>query len=602
MKRKSPPKRKKSRQPQPRPQPVLDQLGIALVKWWHLILLALGTFLLKSLIFAPISFWPLSFVCLVPWLVMIGAAGQARRVYWFSFALGLVFFFWNMRWLCHPTGLGYCALAIYLSVFFPLVACPIRHAVRRHRLPLALVVPVVWTGSELVRAVALTGFPWFFLAHSPYKVLTLIQVSDLVGAYGVSFLIASVNGAVADVIFAWIASRRAAKPGPNIRQARFSVLFAGVLLAFVCVYGWVQLARDTVSEGPKIAILQGDFISRVEDDGPPEENETPEKEKKRIYFEMMRMAAQEQPGLYLLPESPWFMCVNPEARDRDRFFLECYDGFLDHAVQHGAYIVTGCHTSIPTPNDLVTPKRGYNSAAIFRPDGGEPGRYDKVHLVVFGEYVPFRFGRLRFLYFWLNRIMPFSYGGKYEYSMFPGTGFHTFEMQARSQEDRLYRFGIPICYEDVMPYISRRFTRGDGRGKQADFLLNISNDGWFGRGIQQPQHLAICVFRAVENRVGVARAVNTGVSAFIEPTGRIHDVVTGDPQKRWGANLIGYRVARLGVDSRYSLYTRYGDWFGWSCAILWLIAYIDYLVTRVRTRSEHENAAPKSRAVAARRR
>jgi apolipoprotein N-acyltransferase len=596
LKRKPRPNRKKSRQPQPPPQPVLEHLGVTLVKRWHLILLALGTFLLKSLIFAPIGFWPLAFVCLVPWLVMIGAAAQARRVYWYSFGLGLVFYLWNMRWLYQPTGLGYGALAVYLSVFFPLVACPIRHAVRRRRLPLALVVPVVWTGSEMVRAVALTGFPWFFLAHSSYKVLTLIQVSDLVGAYGVSFLIASVNGAVADVLFAWIASRRAAKPAPNIRQARFSVLFAGALLAFVCVYGWVQLARDTVREGPAIAILQGDFVSTVEGAGPPE------REKKRIYFEMMEAAAQEQPDLYLLPESPWFMCLNPGAREQNKFFLECYEEFRDYAVRHDAYIVTGCHTSIATPNDLFTSKRGYNSAAVFRPDGGEPGRYDKVHLVVFGEYVPFRFGRLRFLYFWLNRITPFSYGGTYEYSLFPGRGFQTFEMEARSQDDRLYHFGIPICYEDVMPYVSRRFTRGDRRSKDADFLLNISNDGWFGRGIQQPQHLAICVFRAVENRVGIARAVNTGVSALIEPTGRIHDVVTGDPQNRWGANLIGYRVAPVGVDSRYSLYTRYGDWFGWSCAILWLIAYIDYLVTRARTRSEDEKPAPKSRAAAARRR
>jgi apolipoprotein N-acyltransferase len=98
--------------------------------------------------------------------------------------------------------------------------------------------------------------------------------------------------------------------------------------------------------------------------------------------------------------------------------------------------------------------------------------------------------------------------------------------------------------------------------------------------------LAICAFRAVENRVAIARAVNTGISGFIEPTGRIYDVVTGDPQQRWGTNLIGYNVAQLRVDSRYSLYTKYGDWFGWSCAVLWLLIYVDYFVTRARTKSE----------------
>ena len=170
-------------------------------------LLALLTGVLKSLIFAPIGLWLVSFICLVPWLVMVGACRHARRVYGYSFLLGWAFFLVNMRWMYPATGLGYVALAFYLAWYFPLMACPIRHAVQRRRLPLAVVVPVVWVGGEMLRAVVITGFPWFYLAHSAASVLTLIQVSDLVGAYGLSFVIAACNGAVADLVLARMATR-----------------------------------------------------------------------------------------------------------------------------------------------------------------------------------------------------------------------------------------------------------------------------------------------------------------------------------------------------------------------------------------------------------
>ena len=136
-----------------------------------------------------------------------------------------------------------------------------------------------------------------------------------------------------------------------------------------------------------------------------------------------------------------------------------------------------------------------------------------------------------------------------------------------------------------MPYVSREFVTGDTGKKQVDLLLNISNDGWFGRGVQQPQHLAICVFRAVENRVAVARAVNTGISGFIEPSGRVHDLVTRAPDSPWPGNC-GYSVAEVEVDSRLTAYSKYGDWFAWSCAVLWLAVFIDYWVARVRTHGE----------------
>jgi len=537
--------------------------------------LALLSALLQSVIFAPISVWPVAFVCMVPWLILTARTTQAPRVYFYSFMLGLVSFLINMRWMYVPTGLGYLALSLYQAAYFPLVACPLRHAVRRRHWPLAVVFPLIWTGSEMLRAVVISGFPWFYLSHSQYSVLTMIQISDLVGAYGVSFVVAAVNGAIADVVLVRFRAR-GVSDGLPARSARFSIGFAIVLVAATVIYGQVQLRRGTTTQGPKIAVIQGDYLVTV--DGP----DAKDSDKMRTHFAMIEEAAKEKPDLFLLPETPWIMYLNPEARDFFKVSRESFTRFQGYATKGNAYVVVGSASLVQTPNDLLATERRYNSATVFRQDGSEPGRYDKIHLVYFGEVVPFRFGRLRFIYLWLNRIMPFSGADRgFEYSLTSGSEFRSFTMEPASQPGRSYRFGVPICYEDVMPYVSREFVSGGSNEKRVDFLLNISNDGWYGRGSQQPQHLAICVFRAVENRVGIARAVTTGVSAFIEPSGQVHDRVRGNPSQNWPGES-GYAISRISVDSRYSIYSRYGDWFAWSCALVWLLAYIDYWITRAR--------------------
>lgn len=544
-----------------------------------LLMLSAATLLLKSLIFTPIGVWPLAFVCLVPWILMVSLSSKAPRVYYYSFLWALAFFLINMRWLYPATREGYIALSFYLALYFPVMACALRHVARRRNIPLAVAFACIWVAGEFLRAVVLSGFPWFFLSHSVFKVLTLIQVSDLVGAYGVSFLIAAFNGALADIVLDRLQSRD--KPPPvwlkRRPQTRKSAVIAVALLLFVCVYGQIQLRRATSRPGPKIALLQGDYVMSVDGE------EAPDVEKRATYFAMANAASTQSPDVYVLPETPWVMYLNAEARDFSYPPLSrsSFDAFQKHATTHKAYVVTGSASLVLTPLDLLAKDRRYNSATIFHPDGREPDRYDKVHLVYFGEVVPFRFTSFRFLYFWLNRLMPFSGpNGDYEYSLFHGDGFHAFEMTPASQPDQTFRFGVPICYEDVIPYVSRRFANG-GKHKRVDFLLNISNDGWFGRNHQQPQHLSTCVFRAVENRVGIARAVNTGISAFIDPDGRVHDRVRGDPNDKWPRE-VGYSVANVVVDSRYTFYTRFGDWFGWFCVLAGVALFVDYWIMRAR--------------------
>ncbi|MCK4660069.1 MAG: apolipoprotein N-acyltransferase [Phycisphaerae bacterium] len=551
-------------------------------------LLTAGTVGLKSLIFPPVSWGIVAFFCLVPWLVVVSTSTNPRRVYISSFLAGFAFFLINMFWIWHVTGAGYVVWSACLAAYFPLVACPLRHWVRRRRLPAAVGLPIIWVGIEYVRAWMLTGFPWFFLGHSQYRFLSIIQISDLFGAYAVTFVVAAVNGAILDLLLPRLAGEGGPTAVPQPRWRWVGPGFAGVLLVGSLVYGQIQLHRGTTSPGPRVAVIQGDYPLFVEQVANPKRPE----EKTDRYFELMGEAADHQPDLFLLPETPWPMYLNKELRelppDRNvavRWSRVCYDLFRDWARHTQSTVVTGAFSLELTPLSLRAKELNYNSAFVFLPDGSPAGRYDKNHRVVFGEFIPFRHGKLRSLYFWLHRFVPLAWikEGIYEYSLTPGTEFKVFSMKAPSQGGCEYHFGVPICYEDVMPYVSRRFVTGPDGVKQVDFLLNISNDGWFLHSNELPQHLAIGAFRAVENRVGIARAVNTGISGFIDPNGAIRDLVTRDGRCH-GPGIDGFSVARVMTDSRHTVYSRIGDVFARACMALWLLAYVDYFVVRALTR------------------
>lgn len=554
-----------------------------------ILLLMLATAFLKTLIFPPINIWPIAYVCLVPWLLAVGLPSYAPRVYLHNVLFGLIFFAINARWMIPATGYGYMALVVYLMLYMPFLALPVRHVVRRRRWPLALAFPVIWVGGEMIKAVALSGFPWFFLSHSQYRVLPLTQISDLVGAYGVSFIVASVNGLIADLLIARLAGGgRLPLVTPLVQsrsRLRLSWAATGLMLLLALTYGGYQLSRNTLTKGPRVAVVQGDFLDMVNNANATGRDAMSPRDRMLTYVELIEAAGEESPDIIALPETPWPMVLNKEARGMGSLSRASFSALQQLSTRLNAYIVTGCASFERHPYDLLAKDRYFNSAAVFHPDGREPGRYDKCHLVYFGETVPFRFTRLHGLYLWLNSLMPFSGAdGKREYSIFRGDEFRRFDVQPPSMDGAAVRFGIPICYEDVMPYISRAFARGDDGGKAVDFLVNISNDGWFGRGIQQEQHLAICTFRAVENRVGIARAVNTGNSALIKPTGEI-SARPSDLKNRWDGEM-GYAVDYLYTDSRNSFYSHYGDWFAWSCALLLFLSIVDYWVVRLRSRAE----------------
>lgn len=565
-------------------------------RWWGIVIAALATFLLTLPLFAPWSWWPLGFVALVPWMSVACLTVRTRWLYVMSYLLGAAFFLFHMRWLYWATGPGYFAGSLYLALSFVIAAWVVRHLHRRRGVSPAFALPVVWAGVELLRSSGALAMPWFLLGHAQIRLLPMIQIADLFGVYGVSFVVAMGNGWLVDLVIRW--SRRHAGTAPAWRSVRATTVAFAVALAATLGYGSMRLRENTPTASPTIAVIQGDYTMSAE--GGDLELEL---SKPAAYWRLIEEAARSSPAMIVLPETPWSLTLNREfremsdqvLRERYRTYLSYWFGrrkdagkahqkFLDFTREHQTHLVVGSISDVPQPPGSYPDAHRYNSAFVYTPDGGEPQRYDKIHLVPFGEYVPLRYVKgLHWLYSWLNSITPWGADGT-EYSLTHGTRFHGFNMAPASTDAEPLRFGITICYEDAVPGVFRRLVLDEQGGKRADFMLNISNDGWFGRGTQQPQHLVGCAFRAVENRVGVARAVNTGVSGFIEPTGRWHDLVLPRGAKGPKAGGTGIGFGSVGINPRVTLYSRYGDVFGWACAALVMLGGLDAFAARRRER------------------
>jgi apolipoprotein N-acyltransferase len=243
-------------------------------------------------------------------------------------------------------------------------------------------------------------------------------------------------------------------------------------------------------------------------------------------------------------------------------------------------------------------QRRYNSAILVDRDGEMNHRYDKIHRVPFGEYVP-----LRDVLPWMNYFAPYDF----DYSVWPGTEHTRFPL-VDSATKRRFTFGTLICYEDTDAEVARPYGGGDSH-PPADFLLNISNDGWFDGSSEHDEHLAVCRFRAVECRRSVARSVNMGISAVIDSNGRVlrpEALPLPDPKvdrdnnvwmvparrgqleelplSEWRQykKVAGVLLAIMPIDHRVSLYARWGDWLPWSCWVL-IAAALTFAIARPST-------------------
>ncbi len=582
------------------------------------VFLPLATPALLYLAYFPADLAFLGWLALVPWLTLVRGSAPPRRLYLLAWATGVLFFLPVLQWMRVADSRMYATwilLALYCSVYFPLALWLLRWLEQRTRLPLVLTFPVVWTGLEFLRAHLMTGFPWYFLAHTQHDVLPLIQIADLTGAYGVSFLVAAVNALLFEILWQRDWFRRLAGVREEPRLSRFGLLcqalVLGALLLGSLTYGVWQLSQDRQEPGPRLALIQGNMPQgeRNRASGPAGVEQGSAVRRSALHFvELSDVAGKYRPDLFVWPETSYpgewkLIASDHDRQDIPKEWREKEDDWQQEGLAvvkrwPGASLV-GANLSVLEAGNR--PRR-YNTALLVGPDGQVAGHYDKIHRVPFGEYVPLR-DWLPFM----NYLSPYDF----DYEVVAGKGHPALPVGGHNEHN--YTFGTVICFEDTDPTIARPYVAGDRPA--VDFLVNISNDGWFDGTAEHEQHLAICRFRAVECRRSVARAVNMGVSAVIDANGRVLRPLPLDafserlpemkvwsiaaekaawsslPVREWSQykKVPGVLLANVPIDSRPSLYARFGDWLPWSCwGLLMLTVVVPGPWSRPKREVSHE--------------
>jgi apolipoprotein N-acyltransferase len=544
--------------------------------WPVALIPALATAALLWLSYFPADYGWLAWIALVPWLCLVRSSAPARRIYLAAWIGGLVFFAAALQWVRvadYRMYASWIGLAIYCSFFVPPGLYLVRQLDRRTRLPLIVTVPLVWSALEFLRAHALGGFAWYFLGHTQHAFLPIIQVADLAGGYAVTFLLATVNALVFEVLYSrhWFRALFSLPvDAPAISSSGLRIQMGAVMLlvSAAFTYGFWRLSQNDFEEGPRVALLQGNLDQRLRNEASsPEVLDERLDEIRRYYDKLCDDALPRRPGLIVWPETSFIYDwaeVSPTLSD-DQIPPEWKEAKAYHQKlvrlvvnRWPANMLVGVNAVVLGPD--ARPRR-YNSAVLFQKDGQVGGRYDKIHCVPFGEYVPFR-DTLP----WLNTFAPYDF----DYSVTPGECLTHFSLGK-------YRFGVVICYEDTDPCLARQYVRPSAGEPPVDFLLNISNDGWFDGTSEHEEHLAICRFRAIECRRAVARAVNMGISAVIDGSGRV--VALPGPDWARSKKMEAVLTANIPIDRRASVYASWGDWLPWTC---WLMLSAGLIAGRVR--------------------
>lgn len=470
---------------------------------------------LLSLSFPGINISLFAYFSFVPLFFALRGAVK-KEAFFISFICGLVFFGITIFWMRFVSIPGLLSLVMILSVFFGLFG---QYSLRIISLPLASVflLPAFWVVLEFIRSNILTGFGWVLLGHSQYLNIPVIQISDLTGAYGVSFFVMMVNV----IIF-----KALGENAKKIIPAYFMVFFS---IFAVLGYGYFRLNNsDTVDKTLSISLIQGNIPQPMKWD--------PDFRKGILdkYVSITERAAKENPDLIIWPETslPGFMEE---------------EGLAERVSALSKDLGTDILVGAPSYRDLDGATL-YNSAFLISGDGYIGDSYDKIHLVPFGEYIPFG----KYTNF-VRRFIDKPIG-----DFAKGDDYTIFEIKGG------LRFGVLICFEDIFSDLTRRFT-----SKGADFMVNITNDAWFMKTAAPYQHAQSAVFRAVENRIPFVRAANTGLSCFIDKYGRIFDTVNLNGQEIF---VSGHKTNRISISKSRSFYREFGNVFVFICMICVIVS------------------------------
>ena len=510
----------------------------------HLALAFLSSALLVSS-FPPFDYDLAAWVCLVPLLLILDDTRRPSS-YVICLLTGVLFFSVGVSGWSLPgfNTLDYSLLILYLSQYIAVWGVGYGWIRRKTSLPSAVVAPALWILCEYGRSHAsFLSLPWLLLGHSQYRHPSLIQIADFTGVYGLSFIIVLSNVAVAEALRVLV-SRYRLRDAMHTTVRSPSLLplaLAGCLLLLTLWYGHAELSSGTEREGEaiRIGIVQGNvppmrawelgFRQEILD----------------RYSRLTQDVARLHPDLIVWPETsvPGDVIHEPELGRR----------VSEIAAQAGTYLLVGSsqHAKFFDPG---LRDKDFNSMVLFGPDGNILGEYRKMELVPFGEYEP-----LKGVIQWPQSIAPIMG------NTLPGDTYTLFSAGG-------VVFGAVICWESIFPEHYRQFINRGAR-----FMVSASNESWFGETAAPHQLLAITVFRAAENKIAIVKVANTGISAVIDPFGRITNRLVDSHGKELfteGVMLVHVPLPRGSVRT---LYARYGDSFmllltvgilGVSCAFM----------------------------------
>lgn len=487
--------------------------------------------ILLTLSFPNAQLWPVAFVAFVPLLITLKER-SSKVAFYSGFFTGFIHFtsliYWLVPTLKHYGGLNLfisvlalILLCAYLSLYFAVFCLILKKA---NFIPLIspVMAACLWICLEYMRTYAFTGFSWGAIGYSQYLNLPLAQIADFSGVYGVSFVLMVSNSAITE-FWTYLKNKQ---PKKGVLQLLLPFLIVGSAL----IYGHYKLSfiRTVIHSAPqtKIGIIQGN----IEQDF----KWSKEYKLKTInkYIALSTKLLANNPELIVWPETalPFYYGRNkPLSLKVDMFVRSSQTHFL---IGSPAYELSGREPEF------------YNRAYMLSPDATVTGSWDKSHLVPFGEYVPFG-NYLKFLGKIIEQAGDYSAGKP----VFIPLDFNH------------HKTGVLICFEILFPSISSNFVKNG-----ATYLTTMTNDAWFGNTSAPGQHFAIAVFRAIENRRSLIRAANTGISGFIEPTGKI---VT--PTSLFTDQAIITETPALEI---ISFYTRCQDKFTWAAGLAFLLVFM----------------------------
>jgi apolipoprotein N-acyltransferase len=518
---------------------------------WVKVQLSILSGILLAAVFPKTNLHWLAWFALIPLFFVLLQPLSMAEAFGYTFLFGMVHYALLLYWVVeviHKYGyvsqplaiLFYLGFAAFNGLFLAVFGWLARRILRQNYLFLgrflptgfqisilnSLLVAALWVAMEFWHTYMFTGFPWCLLGYALITHAGIMQISPVTGIYGVSFLVCAMNLLLAHALFQ---KKRALFWGT-------SLLLALLLTGDFCFQAWLNHSSSGLNQRTtpgsstehRVAILQMNI---------PQDTEWTQEVLDLWLQQLDKMLQQSQSEIAVMPENP-----APFYYPGDRDFTERLNSMVDRS---GSTVIAGVVMSHPDQQGRMGV---YNSAATLAPSGHLLAEYDKQHLVPFGEYIPFR-KYLAFLGKLTSEISDFT----------PGHQLTLSGIQSN-------RAAVFICYEVIFPNLVRQFTR-----QGAGVLINITNDGWYGSSAAPYQHFEMARARAIENRRYVIRAANTGISAIIDPYGRVME------RSALNQQIVMHGLFEYRNDQTF--YVLHGDLFAWLCTIV-SVGFLIFLVVR----------------------